>query len=87
MIIGEGNVTVTVHGEPVAHLGPGDSFGEMALIAKSARSATIKADTDVHCYQLPVWSFRPVVESHPEVAWALLEVLADRVREAEGREH
>ena len=50
-------------------------------------SATVKADTDVHCYQLPVWSFRPLVESHPEVAWALLEALADRVREAEAREH
>ena len=87
MIIEDGNVTVTVHGEAVAQLGPGDSFGEMALIDKSARSATVKADTDVHCYQLPVWSFRPLVESHPEVAWALLEALADRVREAEAREH
>jgi len=85
VVIERGEVTVTVHGEEVGRLGPGDSFGEMALIDKSARSATVKADTEVHGYQLPVWSFRPLVESHPEMAWALLEALAERVREAEGR--
>ena len=85
VVIERGEVTVTVHGEQVGRLGPGDSFGEMALIDKSARSATVKADTEVHGYQLPVWSFRPLVESHPEMAWALLEALAERVREAEGR--
>ncbi|HEX3268314.1 MAG TPA: cyclic nucleotide-binding domain-containing protein [Gaiellaceae bacterium] len=85
IVIERGEVTVTVHGEEVGRLGPGDSFGEMALIDKSARSATVKADTEVHGYQLPVWSFRPLVESHPEMAWALLEALAQRVREAEGR--
>jgi len=85
IVIERGEVTVTVHGEEVGRLGPGDSFGEMALIDKSARSATVRADTEVHGYQLPVWSFRPLVESHPEMAWALLEALAERVREAEGR--
>ena len=85
IVIERGEVTVTVHGEEVAQLGPGDSFGEMALIDKSARSATVKADTEVHGYQLPVWSFRPLVESHPAMAWALLEALAERVRQAEGR--
>ena len=85
VVIERGEVTVTVHGEEVGRLGPGDSFGEMALIDKSARSATVRADTEVHGYQLPVWSFRPLVESHPEMAWALLEALAERVREAEGR--
>ena len=85
VVIERGEVTVTVHGEEVGRLGPGDSFGEMALIDTSARSATVRADTEVHGYQLPVWSFRPLVESHPEMAWALLEALAERVREAEGR--
>ena len=85
IVIETGHVTVLVHGQEVGRLGPGDAFGEMALIDKSARSATVKADTEVHGYQLPVWSFRPLVESHPEMAWALLEALAQRVREAEGR--
>jgi CRP-like cAMP-binding protein len=85
VVIESGEVTVTVHGEEVGKLGPGDAFGEMALIDKAARSATVKADSEVHGYQLPVWSFRPIVESHPEMAWALLEALAQRVRTAESR--
>jgi CRP-like cAMP-binding protein len=85
VVIESGDATVTVHGQEVGKLGPGESFGEMALIDKSARSATVKADSEVHGYQLPVWSFRPLVESHPEMAWALLEALAQRVRVAESR--
>jgi CRP/FNR family transcriptional regulator, cyclic AMP receptor protein len=85
IVIETGEVTVTVHGQEVGRLGPGDAFGEMALIDKSARSATVTADTQVHGYQLPVWSFRPLVESHPEMVWSLLEALAQRVREAEAR--
>jgi CRP/FNR family transcriptional regulator, cyclic AMP receptor protein len=85
VVIETGEVTVTVHGQEVGRLGPGDAFGEMALIDKSARSATVKADTEVRGYQLPVWSFRPFVEGHPEMAWALLEALAQRVRDAEAR--
>ena len=85
VIIESGDASVVVHGNEVRKLGPGDSFGEMALIDKSARSATVKADTEVHGYQLPVWSFRPIVESHPEMTWALLEALAQRVRDAESR--
>ncbi len=85
VVIESGEATVTVHGQEVGKLGPGESFGEMALIDKSARSATVKADSEVHGYQLPVWSFRPLVESHSEMAWALLEALAQRVRVAESR--
>ena len=85
IVIESGEVTVTVHGREVGKLGPGDAFGEMALIDKSARTATVTADNEVHGYQLPVWSFRPLVESHPEMAWALLEALAQRVRVAESR--
>ena len=85
IVIETGNVTVTIHGQEVGRLGPGDAFGEMALIDRSARSATVTADTEVRGYQLPVWSFRPLIESHPEVVWPLLEALAQRVRAAEGR--
>jgi len=85
VVIERGEVTVTVHGQEVGRLGAGDAFGEMALIDKSARTATVVADTEVHGYQLPVWSFRPLVESHPEMAWALLETVAQRVRDAEAR--
>lgn len=84
-VIESGEAAVLVHGNEVRRLGPGDSFGEMALVDKSARSATVRADTEVSGYQLPVFSFRPIVESHPEVTWALMEALAQRVRDAESR--
>jgi CRP-like cAMP-binding protein len=85
IVIESGVVSVTVRGQSVGQLSAGQAFGEMALIDKSARSATVTADTVVHGYQLPVWSFRPLIESHPEMVWALLEALAQRVREAEAR--
>jgi CRP/FNR family transcriptional regulator, cyclic AMP receptor protein len=84
-VIESGEAAVLVHGDEVRRLGPGDSFGEMALIDKSARSATVRAETEVRGYQLPVFSFRPIVESRPEISWALLEALAQRVRDAESR--
>jgi CRP/FNR family transcriptional regulator, cyclic AMP receptor protein len=85
VVIESGDATVSVHGREVGRLGDGQAFGEMALIDKSARSATVRAETDAHCFLLPVWSFRPIVEEHPEMAWALLETLAQRIRDVESR--
>lgn len=84
-VIVEGQASVTVHGERARTLGPGDYFGEMALIDHSYRSATITADTDVRCLLFTSWVFRPFAMAHPETAWALLEVMVRRVREAESR--
>ena len=83
-VISEGNAHVTVGGEQRATLGPGDHFGEIALIDDGVRSASIVAATDLLCYGLTPWEFRPFVEEHPQVAWALLQVLARRFREAQG---
>jgi CRP/FNR family transcriptional regulator, cyclic AMP receptor protein len=85
VVIDSGEVSVSVRGQEVGRLGAGQAFGEMALIDKSARSATVRAETDAHCYLLPVWSFRPIVEAHPEMAWALLEALAQKIRDVEAR--
>lgn len=86
VVIDTGEVSVSVQGKEVAKLGPGQAFGEMALIDKSARSATVRAAGPAHCYLLPVWSFRPIVEEHPEMAWSLLESLAQLVRDIETRQ-
>jgi CRP-like cAMP-binding protein len=84
-VVASGEASVTVHGETVGTLGPGASFGEVALVDKLARSATVTATTPVVCFALPIWSFRPFVEARPELAWKLLEVLAERLRAAQGR--
>jgi CRP/FNR family transcriptional regulator, cyclic AMP receptor protein len=83
MIILDGAVTVaTVQGKS-RKLGPGDSFGEMALLDHEGRSATIKADTDVSLATIPEWNFKPFLKEHPEVAYRLLQVLSRRIRDAE----
>jgi CRP-like cAMP-binding protein len=87
-VIGEGTASVSVEGEQRASLGPGDYFGEIALIDPEARrTATLTAETDMVCYGLTVWEFRPIVEHDGRIAWKLLQVLARRLREAEHRHH
>ena len=81
----EGEAKVSVHGDDVGTLKSGDSFGEIALVDKSARTATVTATTPMRAFALPVWSFRPFAQEHPDVSWALLELLAERLRTAEGR--
>jgi CRP/FNR family transcriptional regulator, cyclic AMP receptor protein len=82
-VIDEGSATVTVAGAERGKLGPGDFFGEIALIDEGARTATIKADTDMTCYGLTFWEFRPFVESDSRIAWKLLQALAKKLRAAE----
>jgi CRP-like cAMP-binding protein len=84
-IVSSGEATVTVQGRKVGSLARGDAFGEVALVDKSARSATVTADTPMIAFALPVWSFRPFVEQRPELAWKLLEMLAERLRSAQIR--
>ena len=84
-VIMDGQAAVTVHGQPVRILGPGDYFGEMALIDDSYRSAKITAETGLRCLVFTAWDFRPFAMSHPETAWALLERMVQRVRDAENR--
>ena len=85
-VIGEGEAGVTVHGDERATLGPGQYFGEVALIDEGSRTATIVAKTDLTCYGLTAWEFRPLVESNGAIAWKLLQTLARRLREAEQRD-
>jgi CRP/FNR family transcriptional regulator, cyclic AMP receptor protein len=84
-VIESGEASVSVRGEERAKLGPGDYFGEIALIDDGARSATVTADSDLHCYGLTSWEFRPLVESNASIAWQLLETLATRLRAAQQR--
>lgn len=82
-VIAEGSASVTVGGDARASMGPGDYFGEMALIDEGPRSATVVAATDLRCLALTPWEFRSFVEDHPPVAWAMLQTLAKRVRDAQ----
>lgn len=82
-VITEGEAEVEIGGQVLSKLGPGDYFGEMALIDEGIRSATITAVTDLTCYGMTPWEFKPFVDEHPEVAWTLLQNMTRRLREAQ----
>ena len=86
-VIIDGQAAVIMHGQPIGVLGPGDYFGEMALIDESYRYrlATITAKTELHCLMFAKYGFRHFAMSHPQTIWALLEMMAQRVRDAENR--
>ena len=82
-LIESGQATVASKGVHVTTLGPGDHFGEIALIDGGPRSATVTAATDLVCYGLTFWEFRPLVERNGSIAWKMLQALAKRLRAAE----
>jgi CRP/FNR family cyclic AMP-dependent transcriptional regulator len=82
-VIEDGNATVSRDEQVVRNLGPGDFFGEVALIDEGPRSATVVATSALRCRGMTAWEFKPFVEEHPDVAWALLQTLVGRLREAE----
>ena len=84
-VIAGGSADVTTGGRTVRTLGAGDYFGEISLIDAGPRTATVVATTDLALLGLSPWEFKPFVEEHPNVAWKLLQTLAGRLREAEGR--
>jgi CRP/FNR family cyclic AMP-dependent transcriptional regulator len=81
-VIGEGMVRYSVGGEERGTGGPGDYFGEVALIDDGPRTATVTADGPVTAYGLTSWEFRPLVEENAEIAWGLLQKMAKRLRAA-----
>jgi CRP/FNR family transcriptional regulator, cyclic AMP receptor protein len=84
-VIEEGEATVAIKGEIVRTLSAGDYFGEIALLDEGVRTATVTAATDMRCRGMAPWEFRSFVEENPDAAWAMLQALAGRLREAEGR--
>jgi CRP-like cAMP-binding protein len=85
-VIEDGSADVTMNGEAVGRLGPGDHFGEIALIAETPRAATVVAETDLRCYGMTSWDFRALVERNGEVAWELLSSIARKLYENAERE-
>jgi len=79
-IVEEGEAEVTVDGQPRGTIKAGDYFGEIALLTGSDRTATIKASTDMLCWGMTPWDFRPLVESNSAIAWKLLTAMADKLK-------
>ena len=83
-VILDGDATVArARGLPSIPLGPGDSFGEMALLDGGERSATVVARSDVLCLRLGRTPFTKMLKREPDLALALLRELTRRLRVAE----
>ncbi len=82
-IVLDGSATVSIGGNEVRRLGPGDWFGELALLAADGvRTATVIADTDLKCVGLTAWEFRPFLTEHPDVAWQVMGTMARRIADS-----
>ena len=82
-VIIDGNATVSHHGRKVADLGPGNFFGELALLERAPRNATITAETPMELVVLGQREFAGLIDDVPEFAHKLLAGLARRLREAD----
>ena len=81
-IIIEGETKVVVGDRTRRRLGPGEFFGEISLLDRGPRTATVVAETPVRTLALSAWNFRAALKEHPTMAVKMLEELASRVRSA-----
>jgi CRP-like cAMP-binding protein len=78
-ILIEGSVRVSRKGRKLNDLGPGDWFGEIALLANTPRTATVTATAPIRVLVITDRSFRRVVESMPTIALKVLSTLGQRL--------
>ena len=83
----EGRCQVTVDGHPRRKVGPGQYFGDMALIDGEPRSATVRAETDVRGLAIHAEAFFGILESNFGVARKIMANLSRRARAAERQLH
>ena len=76
----EGETKVVVRNRTRQRLRPGDFFGEISLLDRGPRMATVVAETPVRTLSLSSWNFRAALKQHPSMALKMLEEMARRVR-------
>jgi CRP-like cAMP-binding protein len=84
-VIAEGEAAVIVDGRRVGTMGPGDYFGELAMISERERSATVEALTPMRCHTIQFWHFRAFAKKNPDVMWKLLQRVAGLLLEEQSR--
>jgi CRP-like cAMP-binding protein len=83
-ILLSGRAAVEVDERRVAELGPGDFFGELALIEEHPRTASVVAVAETDCLLFPAWEFTALLEEHPEIAVPIMRALITRLHRREG---
>ena len=80
-VIAKGQASVIVGDARVATLGPGSMVGEMALIDRRPRSATVRALTDLELLAFEADAFREMISTMPKAAAKVLEQMGEKLRE------
>ena len=83
-VIVEGSADVSIGGKKKASVGPGEFFGEIALLDGGPRTATVTATSDVRLLGLTEWVFRGLMQEHPSIGVKTLQAMAGRLRQATG---
>jgi CRP-like cAMP-binding protein len=82
-LILEGSATVRRNNRKIATLGPGQYFGELSLLDRGPRTASVVADTDMKVLVLGQREFLGVLDDIPGLAYKILRIMAHRLREAD----
>jgi CRP/FNR family transcriptional regulator, cyclic AMP receptor protein len=85
-VIAEGEAAVIVDGTRVNMIGPGDHFGELAMISQRERMATVEALTPMRCHTIQFWDFRAFAKKNPDVMWKLLQDVAGLLLKEQSRD-
>jgi CRP/FNR family transcriptional regulator, cyclic AMP receptor protein len=78
-VIIDGEVSVTKEGNEIRRMGPGDFFGEIALVEDTPRTATVTAVTPLRFFVLTRQSFRSLLEHQPEIEEKVMAALEERL--------
>ena len=79
-VVAAGEASVSVGGVEVATLAAGDYFGELALVSKGERTATVTARTELRCLEIAFSDFREFAHANPDVTWKLLQHVVSMLR-------
>jgi len=81
-LISRGRAKVVRSNNVIAHLGPGDFFGELSVLDQAPRMAHVQAEQPTTCLALASWDLTRLLQRNPKVTIALLQVVASRLRAA-----
>ena len=77
-VIESGAADVTRDGEHIADLGPGDFLGEMGIVEKTVRNATVRVTSDSHVIVMTSQAFRAMAHSNPDIAERIQAAVEER---------
>ena len=81
-IIKEGAASVRKEGRVVARMGPGEFFGEIAMLDNGPRTASVVAETDTVCLTLVSWEIKPLLTENAGLTYKMLQEVVRRLRQA-----